>query len=81
MQRLLIFTIVFSLILFSTVFSQNYAGKIGLIFATNSSTSYSNIGFSYWLLRNLDIYMLAVSSRIIQSPMFIHIYRYVERLN
>jgi len=37
------------------VFSQNYAGKFGLMFSTTPSMSYSNIGFSYWLNNNVSL--------------------------
>ena len=55
MKRLLVLTIIFSLILFSSLFSQNYAGKIGLVFSTNPSVSMSNVGVSYWLNNNVSL--------------------------
>jgi hypothetical protein len=55
MKRLFVLTIILSLILFSSVFSQNYAGKIGLLFSTTSQISYSHIGFSYWLNDNVSL--------------------------
>ena len=55
MKRLSIFTIILTLLLFSSVFSQNYTGKFGLIFSTTSSYSYSNVGFSYWLNKKVSL--------------------------
>ena len=55
MKRLVILTMILTLVLFSSVFSQNYAGKLGLMVSTTSSISYSNIGFSYWLNNNVSL--------------------------
>lgn len=55
MKRLLLIMLIFCLVLFSSVYSQNYAGKVGLLFSTTASSSYSNIGFSYWLNDNVSL--------------------------